>query len=233
MKLVDILMIFSSCSVWLIAFVVFRIIYMAWYIILLSVLGLFIFLFIVYYVPLKKKYDETISNAQQTYLDNKDVIDEVYVSQLKDAWANDVSGRNLYFLLMFAVFCYTPVLYYIFYLLYHDPKQSTSIDGFMNWFTLPMSFGLLLLTAVLLFLILLISTIGFTYLLLYISVPVVFLAGVWWTVTRNWLTLYTVFRLSIIGLLIGGGFLVGWDNLLYSIVAGIMIVMIALGVFLQ
>ena len=233
MKLVDILMIFSSCSVWLVAFVVFQIVYMAWYIILLSVLGLFIFLFIVYYVPLKKKYDETISNAQQTYLDNKDVIDEVYVSQLKDAWANDVSGRNLYYLLMFAVFCYTPVLYYIFYLLYHDPKQPTSIDEFMSWFTLLKSFGLLLLTAILMLLILLISTIGFTYLLLYISVPVVFLGGVWWTVTRNWLTLYTVFRLSIIGLLIGGGFLVGWNNLLYSIVAGIMIAMIGLGVFLQ
>ena len=233
MKMVDILMIVASCFVWLIAVFVFQILYMAWYIILLSVLGLFIFLFIVYYVPLKKKYDETISTAQQTYLDNKDVIDEVYVSQLKDAWTNDVSGRNLYYLLMFAVFCYTPVLYYIFYLLYHDPKQPTSIDGFMNWFTLLKSFILLLLTAILMLLILLISTIGFTYLLLYISVPVVFLGGVWWTVTRHWLTLYTVFRLTIIGLLIGGGFIVGWNNLLYSIVAGIMMAMIAWGVFIQ
>jgi len=233
MKMVDIFMIVASCFVWLVAVFVFQILYMAWYIILLSVLGLFIFLFIVYYVPLKKKYDETISTAQQTYLDNKDVIDEVYVSQLKDAWTNDVSGRNLYYLLMFAVFCYTPVLYYIFYLLYHDPKQPTSIDGFMNWFTLLKSFILLLLTTILMLLILLISTIGFTYLLLYISVPIVFLGGVWWTVTRKWLTLYTVFRLTIIGLLIGGGFIVGWNNLLYSIVAGIMMAMIAWGVFIQ
>jgi hypothetical protein len=182
MKLVDILMIVASGSVWLAAFIIFQIFSMAWYIIVLSVLSLFVFLFVVYYVPLKKKYDETISTAQQTYLDNKDVLDEVYVSQLKDAWTSDVSERNLYYLLTFAGFCYMPLLYYLFYLLYHDPKQPTSIDQFMNWFTLPKSFGLLLLVTVLLLLILLVSTIGFTYLLLYISIPVIFLGGIWWTV---------------------------------------------------
>lgn len=237
MNVVDVLMIAACCIVWLIAFILFQIYYTPWYIILVSIIALFCFLFMVYFIPLKKNYDTTISNAKQEYLNNKDKIDEIYVTQLKTIWANDVSGRNLYFILMFVVFCYIPVLYYVFYLLYHDPKQRTSVDRFMNWMTLPMTIGLILAMSFLMLMIWLIYTFGFTYLLLYI--PVVFLGWFLWFAVfyQHWVKPSTaigiIALIGMITMLIFTTKSVGWSNILYIVLAAIMLMVVGVAIVVQ
>ena len=239
MNVVDVLMIAACCIVWMFAFVLFQIYYTPWYIILVSVIVLLCFLFMVYFIPLKKNYDTTISNAKQEYLDNKDKIDEVYVTQLKTIWANDVSERNLYFILMFAVFCYIPVLYYVFYLLYHDPKQQTMVDRFMNWMTLPVTIGLILAMSLLLFAIWLIYTLGFTYLLLYVLIPLVFLGGFLWSAVfyQHWVKPSTVIGIialiGMITMLIFTTNSVGWTNIFYMVLASIMLMVVGVAIILQ
>jgi MFS family permease len=228
MNVVDVLMIAACFIVWLIAFVLFQIYYTPWYIILVSVIVLLCYLFMVYFIPLKKNYDTTISNAKQEYLDNKDKIDEVYVTQLKTIWANDVSARNRYFILMFAVFCYIPVLYYVFYLLYHDPKQQTMVDRFMNWMTLPVTLGLISAMSLLMGIIWLFYTFGFTYLLLYVLVPIVFLGGFLWAAIfyQHWVKPSTaagiIAFIGMISMLIAASLSGGWSNILY-VLAGLML----------
>jgi len=239
MNVVDVLMIAACCIVWLIAFVLFQIYYTPWYIILVSVIALICFLFMVYFIPLKKNYDETISSAKQAYLDNKDKLDEVYVTQLKTIWENDVSGRNLYFILMFVIFCYIPVLYYVFYLLYHDPKQKTSVDRFMNWMTLPVTIGLITVMGLLMLMIWLIYTFGFTYLLFYIFIPVVFLGGFLWFAVfyRHWLKLSTaigiIALIGMITMLIFTTNSVGWSNILNIVLASILLMVVGVAIVLQ
>jgi hypothetical protein len=239
MNVVDVLMIVGCCIVWIIAFVLFQIYYTPWYIILLSVLFLVCFLFMVYFIPLKKNYDTTISTAKQQYLDNKDKIDEVYVTQLKTIWANDVTARNLYFILMFVIFCYIPVLCYVFYLLYHDPTQQTRVDRFMNWLTLPVTVGLISAMSLLMGMIWLIYTIGFTYLLLYIFIPVVFLGAFLWSAVfyQHWVppstALGIIAFIGMIAMLIFTTKSVGWSNIIYMVLAGIMLIVIGVAVRLQ
>ena len=229
MNVVDVLMIAACFIVWLISFVLFQIYYTPWYIILLSMIFLICFLFMVYFIPLKKNYDTTISTAKQQYLDNKDKIDEVYVSQLKTIWANDVSARNIYFILMFAVFCYIPVLCYVFYLLYHDPKQQTMVDRVMNWMTLPVTLGLISVISLLMLIVWLIYTFGFTYLLLYVLVPVVFLGAFLWAAIfyQHWvqpsMAVGIIALIGMIAMLIAAALSVGWSNFLYKVLAGIML----------
>ena len=234
MNVSDIVMIISTCTVWVTAFVAFQVFQMAWYMIILSIVALVAYLFIVYFIPLKKKYDTSISNAKQTYLANKDMIDQVYVSQLKTTWDNDVTGRNMYLILMLSIFCYLPVIYYVFYLWYR-PDKMTLIGQFMNWLTLPVSIGLFLLNCILMLLVWLIYTFGFTYLFLYIFIPVIVVGGfLWWSVFyRTWITLYTLLRIGIITGLIAGGYAIGWSNILYSIFAGISVLGVGWGIFIQ
>jgi len=239
MNVVDVLMIAACFIVWMIAFVLFQIYYTPWYIILVSVIVLICFLFMVYFIPLKKNYDTTISSAKQEYLDNKDKIDEVYVTQLKTIWANDVSERNLYFILMFAVFCYIPVLCYVFYLLYHDPKQRTSVDWFMNWMTLPVTLGLISAMSLLMGIIWLFYTFGFTYLLLYILVPIVFLGGFLWSVVfyqhlvKPSTAIGIIALLGMITMLIFTTNSVGWTNIFYMVLAAIMLMVVGVAIVLQ
>lgn len=239
MNVVDVLMIAACCIVWMIAFVLFQIYYTPGYIIQLSVIVLLCFFFVVYFIPLKKNYDTTISNAKQEYLNNKDKIDEVYVTQLKTIWANDVSARNRYFILMFAVFCYIPVLFYVFYLLYHDPKQQTMVDRFMNWMTLPVTLGSISLMSLLMLMIWLIKVFGFTYLLLYVLVPVVFLGWFLWAevVYQHWVKPSTaagiIALIGMISMIIVVAFSVGWSNILYIVLAGIMLIVVGLAIVVQ
>jgi len=192
----------------------------------------------VYYVPLKKNYDESISSAKQAYLDNKDKIDEVYVTQLKTIWENDVSGRNLYFILMFVLFCYIPVLYYVFYLLYHDPKQKTSVDRFMNRMTLPMTIGLISAMSFIMFMIWLIYTFGFMY-LLYIFIPIVLLGGILWYAVfyQHWVKSSTaigiIALIGMITMLIYTTKSVGWSNVIYMVLASILLVVVGIAIVLQ
>jgi MFS family permease len=232
-------MIAACFIVWAIAFAAFQIFYTPWYIILLTVIFLVCFLFMVYFIPLKKRYDESIENAKQTYLENKDKIDEVYVNQLKTTWASDVSSRNLYFILMFVVFCYIPVLCYVFYLLYHDPNQQTMVDRFMNWLTLPVAIGLISAMSLLMGMIWLIYTIGFTYLLLYIFIPVVFLGAFLWAAVfyQHWVKPSTaagiIALIGMITMLIFTTKSVGWSNIIYMVLAGIMLIVVGIAVALQ
>lgn len=239
MNVVDVLMITASFIVWLIAFVLFQIFYTPWYMILLSMIVLLCFLFVVYFIPLKKNYDTSISNAKQEYLNNKDKIDEVYVTQLKTIWANDVSARNIYFILMFAVFCYIPVLCYVFYLLYHDPKQQTMVDRFMNWMTLPVTLGLISAVSLLMGIMWLFYTFGFTYLLLYVLVPIVFLGGFLWSAVfyQHWMkpstALGIIALLGMITMLIFTTNAVGWTNIFYMVLASIMLMVVGVAIVLQ
>jgi len=239
MNVVDVLMIAACSIVWLIAFILFQIYYTPWYIILVSVIAFICFLFMVYYVPLKKNYDESISSAKQAYLDNKDKLDEVYVTQLKTIWQDDVSARNLYFILMFVVFCYIPVLYYVFYLLYHNPIQKTSVDRFMDWMTLPMTLGLISVIGFIMLMIWLFYTVGFTYLLLYIFIPVVFVGGFLWyaVVYQRWIKPTTaigiIALIGMITMLIYTTKSVGWSNVIYMVLASILLVVVGIAIVLQ
>jgi hypothetical protein len=190
------------------------------------------------YIPLKKKYDISISNAKQEYLDNKDKIDEVYVNQLKTTWYNDVTSRNIYFILMFAVFCYTPVVYYILYLIYHDPKQKTSVDRFMDWMTLPITLALISAMSILMLTSWLIYTFGIMY-LLYVLVPVIFLGGCLWSAVfyQHWVKPSTavgiIALIGMITMLLMTAIAVGWSNILYMVFAAIIITFVAGAIVVQ
>lgn len=243
MNLVDILMIAACSIVWLIAFVLFQIYYTPWYIISVSVLFFLCYLFMVYFIPLKKQYDESIANSKQTYLDNKNKLDEVYVTQLKTIWVDDVSTRNLYFILMFTLFCYIPILYYVFYLLYHDPKQMTTVDWFMKRMTLPMTIGLISVMSLLMLMIWLIYTFGFMYLLLNVFIPllltIVFLGGLLWLAVfhLHWVQPSTaagiIAMIGMISMLIVIAFSVGWTNIIYMVLAGFMLIVTGVAIASQ
>jgi hypothetical protein len=81
----------------------------------------------------------------------------------------------------------------------------------------------------------LIYTFGFTYLLLYVFIPVIVVGGfLWWAVFyRTWFTLYTLLRIGIITGVIVGGYALGWSNILYSIFAGIAILGVGWSIFVQ
>jgi MFS family permease len=238
---IDILMIAACTIVWFSVVVAFRWLIpfsMVWYIILLSLLVFVGYLFAVYYSPIKTDYDVSISNAKQDYLNNKDKLDQVYVDQLKTDWKNDTMDRNKYFILMFIVLCYLPVPYYVIYLMGHNPKQYTPLDHFMeSWVTVPMTLAMMSLIGIVAVLLWGIYTFGIMY-MLYILLSVVVGVGLFWFVIfyKQWLSLPKAFGiialLGIIAMLVLAVTVMGWMNMVYGILAIIVVGLVA-GILLQ
>jgi hypothetical protein len=124
----DIIMIIACSIVWLLVTAAFRIftpITIRKELLALWVLIFLLYLFLVFYIPYKRKLDLDILNAKQEYFDNKDKLAEVYADQLKRKWMDDVVIRNKYYILMFIIWCYIPIPFYMIYLLYPTQRQFT------------------------------------------------------------------------------------------------------------
>lgn len=236
---VDILMIAACTIVWVSVVAAFRWLVpfsMVWYNILLSFLLFVGYLFIVYYSPIKTDYDQSISNAKQDYLNYKDTIDQMYVDQLKTTWTNDTMERNKYLILTFVVLFLLPVPHYMIYLMGHNPKQPTSLDELMKNVTVPITLGILSLIGIITSLLWGIYTFGIMY-MLYILISVVVGFGLFWFVIfyKHWLSLPKAFGiialLGIITMIVLGVTVMGWMNMIYGLLA-IMVVGLIAGVLL-
>ena len=239
MSSVDILMIATCTIVWFGVVFAFRRLVpfsMVWYNILLSFLLFVGYLFIVYYSPIKTDYDQSISNAKQDYLNYKDTIDQMYVDQLKTTWNNDIMARTKYLILTFVDLLLLPVPHYMIYLMGHNPKQPTSLDELMKNVTIPITLGILSLICIITSLLWGIYTFGIMY-MLYILISVVVGFGLFWFVIfyKHWLSLPKAFGiialLGIITMIVLGVTVMGWMNMMYGLLA-IMVVGLIAGVLL-
>jgi hypothetical protein len=235
-------MIAACCIVWfgmLVGINLYVPLSMTRYTILVSFLTFVGYLFVVYYSPIKTGYDQTISSAQQDYINNKDKIDENYVTQLKNTWTNDVIVRNKYFVYMFILLCYISVPYYIFYLMYHDPKNVTSFDKFMDqWITIPMTGGILTAISVVGLFSWAIYTYGFMS-MVYILLSVVLFALLFWFVVfyKHWVTQPKAFGIiafvGIIATIVFGGLVLGWNIMLYILLSLLVMSIVGWAILLQ
>jgi hypothetical protein len=237
---VDILMIAACTIVWVSVVFAFRWLIpfsMVWYNILLSILLFVVYLFIVYYSPIKTDYDASISNAKQDYLNNKDKLDQMYVDQLKTTWENDTMDRNKYFILMFIILFLLPIPHYAVYLMGHNPKQPTSLDELMKNVTIPMTLAMLTLIGIVAVLLWGIYTLGIMY-MMYILLSVVVGIGLFWFVIfyKQWLSLPKAFGiialLGIIAMLVLAVTVMGWWMNMGYILLAIMVVGFFLAVLL-
>lgn len=75
------------------------------------------FLLIMFYSPLKKKYDDEIESDKENYLKYKEDVETIYADQLKDTWVTATNSKNVYFVIGFMILLFFPFLYYLVYLI--------------------------------------------------------------------------------------------------------------------
>jgi hypothetical protein len=75
-------------------------------------------LLIIFYNPLKNKYDDNIASALKSYLNfKKDDSSNPFSDQLKSSLVSALNGKNKYFVLGFMIFLYIPFFLYLIYLI--------------------------------------------------------------------------------------------------------------------
>lgn len=106
------------------------------------------FLLLIFYSPIKKKYDDEIESAKEDYLKYKEDVETIYADQLKGNWVTATNTENKYYVIGFMIMLLFPFLYYLVYLVNNQLPYIAHLIENMRYTMLTISCGIVFASTV-------------------------------------------------------------------------------------